>query len=589
LSAGALSTNVTLGTAVDTAKTFVLAGYRSSGTGGDIGARMLRAQLTNSTTIQVDRSAAGDADDITEIAWQAIELNDGSAVQRGSASFNPGTISFGAASSTTGANVSTRSWSHTIGSGSNRKLVVGVAVEDAAGNQNVSSVTYNGVALSFATGVTVGTGTVGRVELWYLDEASLPAAGTYTVQVTMPGTVAEIDTGAISVAGARAGAPQVTATNTATTTNSITTNIATLTNNTWLFDAVVSGDTGSFTAGGGQTERWDRTTSTATGAASTKAVASAGATSMTQTFNATANRLAHVVAAVAPAYVSQTTATLTSINTSRSVAFVSTQPAGGQAIGRSGYTADDVLGVCAVTTTISSATQLTLERDSNVDTCDVGWFVIEFPVAPQPSVTRSGAWTTGSTHTVGAGNDRLLVFFVGYEHSSDPGVAGVTYGGQALTRGLGTVAGTTTVARVELWYLKESAITAASGTTFVVTWGGSTPTVPAYAAATYVNVDQTAPIYDSSSASTNGSTPNPITASVNIAAHATSIAGAISGNNGSYVWNNGWTEGTDQTAGGTMTLSSAEYAATTSGSSVASATHSGPNRQAIVAATLNPK
>ena len=83
----ALSTTATLGTAVDVSKTFVLASYRTAGGGADVGANMLRAQLTGSTTISFDRDISGSPDDLTEITWQAVELKDGSSVQRGSANF----------------------------------------------------------------------------------------------------------------------------------------------------------------------------------------------------------------------------------------------------------------------------------------------------------------------------------------------------------------------------------------------------------------------------------------------------------------------------------------------------------------------
>ena len=85
-----LSANATLGTAVDVSRTFVLTGLRTVGLGPDIGARMLRAQLTGPTTIAFDRGIAGSPDDMTEISWQAVELRDGSTVQRGSASFAAG-------------------------------------------------------------------------------------------------------------------------------------------------------------------------------------------------------------------------------------------------------------------------------------------------------------------------------------------------------------------------------------------------------------------------------------------------------------------------------------------------------------------
>jgi hypothetical protein len=93
LTSTTLSQTATLSTAVDTTHTFVLATVRTTGLGVDIGARLVRAQLTNSTTITIDRSASGSPDDITEVAWQSIELKDGSSVQRGSASFNSGASS----------------------------------------------------------------------------------------------------------------------------------------------------------------------------------------------------------------------------------------------------------------------------------------------------------------------------------------------------------------------------------------------------------------------------------------------------------------------------------------------------------------
>jgi len=211
----------------------------------------------------------------------------------------------------------------------------------------------------------------------------------------------------------------------------------------------------------------------------------------------------------------------------------------------------------------------------------------QFP--PDTAVASVGSWTTGLSHTAGAGTDRLLLFAVGYENGADPGVSSVSYGGQSLTRVTGAVAGTSTFGRVELWYLAEAGIRAATGTTFSVTWGGTAPSQPMYAAATFANVNQGNPIADSSSAFTDSSTPNPITTSVSVTDGAMAVAAAISGNNGSYSWNNGWTEGTDQTSGSTTTMSSAEHAATATGTDTASATHSGPNRQAIVAAALSPR
>jgi Peptidase family C25 len=84
-----LSVDATLPIAVNPASTFVLVGYNTtSGAGPAIGARMVRAQLIDATTVRIDRSIGGA--DLTEIHWHAVELLDGSEVLRGSASFATG-------------------------------------------------------------------------------------------------------------------------------------------------------------------------------------------------------------------------------------------------------------------------------------------------------------------------------------------------------------------------------------------------------------------------------------------------------------------------------------------------------------------
>ena len=95
LTGGATSTTATLGTAVTTSRTFVLAGARRPDGGVDIGSGMVRARLMSSTTITFDRSVANY--DVTEISWQAIELKEGSAVQSGTATLGSGAASTTAA------------------------------------------------------------------------------------------------------------------------------------------------------------------------------------------------------------------------------------------------------------------------------------------------------------------------------------------------------------------------------------------------------------------------------------------------------------------------------------------------------------
>jgi hypothetical protein len=109
-------------------------------------------------------------------------------------------------------------------------------------------------------------------------------------------------------------------------------------------------------------------------------------------------------------------------------------------------------------------------------------------------------WTAGLTHDVSAGTDRLLIFSVSAEDGASPigSITGVTWGGQALTK-LTHAVETNALAedRIEVWYLDEAGISAATGNTFAITgWSGIDPTSELYDALTLQNVDQANPFGD---------------------------------------------------------------------------------------------
>jgi hypothetical protein len=217
-----------------------------------------------------------------------------------------------AASTTTGR--TSLAWSHVVGGGADRVLVVGVAVEDATtADATVTAVTYNGVGLTAVPGSRVSGGGSGiiQTQLFYLLNAGLPAAGTYTVNVTFQGPVDGISAGAVSLAGVRQGAPEQVAIKVDTSgADSISTGITVATAGAWVVDVVGSGNSGSFTASSGQTERNDLAASGMTGAGSTKAVAAAGSTTLGWAHSG-ANRLAHSLASFAPSTGGTTTFSLT--------------------------------------------------------------------------------------------------------------------------------------------------------------------------------------------------------------------------------------------------------------------------------------
>jgi len=82
----AVSTSLPIGL-VDPATTFVLATTATSSAGPDLGERMVRAHLSSTTSVDIDRQIAGDP---IEVHVQVVELRDGSTVEHGTVDFAVG-------------------------------------------------------------------------------------------------------------------------------------------------------------------------------------------------------------------------------------------------------------------------------------------------------------------------------------------------------------------------------------------------------------------------------------------------------------------------------------------------------------------
>ena len=208
------------------------------------------------------------------------------------------------AASTT-ATASSLSWTHVLGNGPSRAIVIAVGEADSIPSPDqyavVTSVTFNGVYATPIPNSTIYGGTSGMVQtqLFYLLESELPAAGTYTIQVNLAGSIAGISAGAVSLIGVSQGPPEAVATNRNTSgADLISTSITTLTNNAWVVDVVEDGDTAVLTANTGQTLAWQAEAKLGTGGSSTEAVATAGP--VTIGWAGSANRLAQSLAAFPP-------------------------------------------------------------------------------------------------------------------------------------------------------------------------------------------------------------------------------------------------------------------------------------------------
>jgi hypothetical protein len=157
---------------------------------------------------------------------------------------------FDAASSTSATSVSSLSWSHTC-SGNDRLLFVVVgAGSSVVGNRVVTSVTYNGVALTQAWALN-GPGWV-RNEGWYL---VAPATGANTVVVTYAGNNLQAAAGGVSFTGVNQTTPVDTAATASGNTGNPTVVVSSATT-----DIVISGVSSdaqtTLAVGGTGTQRW---------------------------------------------------------------------------------------------------------------------------------------------------------------------------------------------------------------------------------------------------------------------------------------------------------------------------------------------
>ena len=201
------------------------------------------------------------------------------------------------------------SWTHTIGGGQSRILVVGLGAEDSsAGQIEIDTIEYNGVAMDPVAGssksVSSGSPTYYmKTDLYYLLENELPASGSYTVTVTYFGEINRICGGSISLENVTQEPAEAGNTNSHSSASSISTNITTVTDGAWIVDVVGNGGAGGANAftpiAAGMTERYDVTSASSTGAGSTKPVASAGVATVSWS-NTVSNRMTHSVAAFAP-------------------------------------------------------------------------------------------------------------------------------------------------------------------------------------------------------------------------------------------------------------------------------------------------
>jgi hypothetical protein len=126
------------------------------------------------------------------------------------------------------------------------------------------------------------------------------------------------------------------------------------------------------------------------------------------------------------------------------------------------------------------------------------------------NVARVGTWSVGTTRSLPSGTNRCLVVIIGFENATARNITSVSYGGRNLTQLTDLGIATPFYGRNEVWYLLESELALASGTTISYTYGPSIPSedFQIVASAVFENVDQQAPFNDFESSSSNSSNAN---------------------------------------------------------------------------------
>ncbi len=155
------------------------------------------------------------------------------------------TPAFDASSSSTVSGASSSTHAHTVSTGVNRVLIVGVESQDASiTDGTVTGITYAGVAMTKIDAIQIASdGQYQRSELWYL---TAPATGSNNIVVSFTGTVSSGIVGGLSYTNASQSPLTITAKDAqASTTPSVS--VTTLVNNSLVVDIISHGNGSNIT------------------------------------------------------------------------------------------------------------------------------------------------------------------------------------------------------------------------------------------------------------------------------------------------------------------------------------------------------
>lgn len=127
------------------------------------------------------------------------------------------------------------------------------------------------------------------------------------------------------------------------------------------------------------------------------------------------------------------------------------------------------------------------------------WLSIQQPVTRwgvNDTPALLGSWVDGTVHAAESGTNRILLFIIGSDDNNALSTTtGVTYGGVAMSLvGRNYFLNGSYYQGISMWYLLDSDIDLAGGSSFLVTWDAVPTYQVLYSSAFFSNVDQKDPI-----------------------------------------------------------------------------------------------
>jgi hypothetical protein len=189
-------------------------------------------------------------------------------------------------------------WTHTVGTGNNRLLLVAVSIRNGA--THVANMNYRGVPLSFLSAQTNSDNAV-RVELWYLNA---PPSGTGSISLALTGATKMV-AGAVSFSGVDPMSPVRNLSSMGGTSNTTDPAVTDSSAASELVFAAASleGSAGTLTAGSGLTQRYLNSTGSAGGEALGVGGTAVGASNRVMTWAKSAKARWAIAAAVIKPFV----------------------------------------------------------------------------------------------------------------------------------------------------------------------------------------------------------------------------------------------------------------------------------------------